>query len=279
MDKGGGIMASLAQLQDGLLDHILRQDQAVAAEIVGTSRVPVDVRLAIYAEGYPLRLIEALEENFPALHTLLGDEAWEEMTRRYIAQTPSRHFSIRYFGNRLPEFLRDTPPYRNEACLAEMAHFEWLLRDVFDARDALAVEFAQLTKAGIVDWASVVFQLHPTVRFTTLYWNVPSLWKAIEQESEPVPPEYSDSPVFWMVWRADLTTYFRSLDHPEQTFYLALQSGKSFGVLCDELASIVGEQEAIQLAAGFVRRAIDDGLITRFLGGEENVVSEDLSTG
>lgn len=261
-------MVSLIQLQDGLLSHILRQDQKLSTEIVGTPRVPVEVRLAIYAEGYPLRLIEALEEMFPALHTLLGDDAWDEMTRRYIAQTPSRHFSIRYYGHLLPEFLRDMPPYKNEPCLAEMARFEWLLRDVFDAKDASTMAFSSLSNAQTIDWPNVKFQLHPTVRFTQLYWNVPGLWKAIEQESEPISPVANEQPVSWILWRSELTTYFRSLDQTEAVFFLGLQSEKPFGVLCEDLANLVGEQDAVRLAADLVRRAIDEELIASFDSGE-----------
>ena len=252
--------ASLQQLQDRFFDRILDKDgDALAQEVVGTDRVPVEVRLAIYTEGYRLRLIDALEDMYPALHTLVGDDDWAGLTRHFISITPSHHFSIRYYGGSLANFLRNTAPYREQPCIHEMAQFEWMLREVFDAPDADSVTLASVSEAGIVEWGNVKFTLHPTVRFLELYWNVPGLWKAIEQQSDPIAPVRGKQAVTWMLWRSNLTTYFRSLDPVETQFFTGLNK-HSFGDLCGGLAQHAGEQSAI-LAAGFLRKAFDDGLV------------------
>lgn len=251
---------SLKQLQDSFFDRILeKKGDALAQQVVGTDRVPVDVRLSIYTEGYRLRLIDALEDMYPALHTLVGDDSWDALTRHYISITPSRHFSIRYYGGSLANFLRTTAPYSEQPCIHEMAQFEWMLREVFDAPDAESVTLASMSAAGVVEWGDVLFTLHPTVRFLNLYWNVPGLWKAIEQASDPIAPVERSQAVTWMLWRSNLITYFRALEPMETRFFTGLNK-HTFGDLCDDLAGHAAEQAAV-IAAGFLRRAFDDGLI------------------
>ena len=55
------------QLQDQFQQFILTGLPGINESIVATELVSVDTRLAIYRDGYKLRLIESLTTNFPAL--------------------------------------------------------------------------------------------------------------------------------------------------------------------------------------------------------------------
>src|SRR5512141_742854 len=118
---------SLDSLQDCFQAHVLTGKGAILAEISPDVRPSAAARLAIYANGYRLRLLEALSSDFPALHTLVGDELVEQIGRSYIDVHPSTHFSIRYFGQHLSAFLARTVPYADTPALSEMAALEWSL--------------------------------------------------------------------------------------------------------------------------------------------------------
>ena len=64
-------------------------------------------RLEIYQHAYRARLIDALVDNYPALHRALGDEAFEDLAAAYIAARPSRYRSIRWFGDGLADFVAE----------------------------------------------------------------------------------------------------------------------------------------------------------------------------
>jgi len=49
---------------------------------------PVE-RLRIYASMYPLRTVEALRSDYPALAALLGEERFDALVREYVAAHPS----------------------------------------------------------------------------------------------------------------------------------------------------------------------------------------------
>ena len=83
--------------------------------------------MGIYADAYLARLIEALEEDFPAVSRLLGHRAFHATCRAYLERFPSRSRSLNPLGRRLPEFLSDRPGAR------DLARVEVAMAEVFDA--------------------------------------------------------------------------------------------------------------------------------------------------
>jgi hypothetical protein len=255
-------MNSLEELQKTFLEFLFDPTQQMDTEVTDGAHVNIEQRLNIYAEGYRLRLLDALADNFPALHTLLGDDEFHKLGRAYIQSHPSRHFSIRYFGDRLHHFLSTQAPYTDMPLLSEMASFEWLLRDVFDAADAAVLNTKDLQNVEASQWPLVRFAFHPTVRLLELSWNVPALWKAIDNDEPPQSPERSDHPLWWVVWRQDLKSYFRSLPVDEAWAINAMLQGRNFLNLCEGLCEWVDELHAPARAAGFIQQWVNDGLIS-----------------
>jgi len=54
-------------------------------------RPPLSVadRLGIYRNAYRVRLIEALDDTYPVLHALLGDEVFIALSWEFVADHPS----------------------------------------------------------------------------------------------------------------------------------------------------------------------------------------------
>jgi hypothetical protein len=186
---------SLRELQEQLQSHLLHGDPRVQDRIIGTPRVDARTRLAIYGDAYRLRLLEALRVDFPALHTLAGDAEFERIGRAYIDAHPSGHFSIRYFGRRLGEFLRRDERCRQVAVFAEMAEFEWALGLSFDAPDSGVIGVEDVAAIPPAAWAGMRIALHSSLQRLDLIWNVPGLWNAIADEQAPQAPLAADCPL------------------------------------------------------------------------------------
>ena len=131
--------------------------------------------LDIYANAYRYRLIEALQETFPALHTLMGDEDFFGLGMLYLERYPSKHYSLRYFGHQLHQYLRQEQAYKQQEILAQMAEFEWLLRAAFDAADHNALTLESLHNIQAENWPGLNFVFHPSVQRIELSFNVPQL--------------------------------------------------------------------------------------------------------
>ncbi len=172
-------MSRLTQLQDDFQGYLLRGDPAVEAHVVGTERVPIATRLAIYGDGYGARLGEALQANFPVLTKLLGEGDFETLAAAYVRGHDSQFFSIRYYGDGLAEFLATEADYAGAPVLAELARWEWSMTEIFDAADAVPIGPTDLARVAPDEWAELRFDWHPSVRRLALTWNVPQMWRRL----------------------------------------------------------------------------------------------------
>lgn len=254
-------MSRLAPTQAAFQNFILTGGPAVRDEVVGSTRVDADTRLRIYADGYRLRLIEALDTDYPGLHAMAGDEEFDRLARAYIEAQPSTYRSLRWYGGGLSEFLRTTEPYSDYSVFAEMAAFEWAMSDAFDAADRDPALVEHMAAVPPEAWPALTFTTHPTVQRLDLRWNVPIVWKAVDAETEPPDLEQNDHPVAWLLWRRDLVTHFRSMNVDEAWAFDALRRGENFATICEGLTEWIDAQHVAAHAAGLLKQWLTDGLI------------------
>jgi Putative DNA-binding domain len=251
----------LAELQRELQRDLLGHDSAIATAIVDAPPLPVESRLDIYRTAYRVRLIEALDEVYPVLHRLLGDETFESLGTLFIEAHPSEHRSIRWYGRELAEFLGVTPPFADQPILSEVARLEWTLSEVFDAADAGVMDRVSLQAVDPECWATLCFGFHPSVRRLTLAWNTVAVWQAMSEGEDPSGPECSPEPVQWLLWRRDFKNYFRSLDVVERAALDAAVAGRTFTEICESLIAHLPEEDIPLRAATLVAMWVDSGLI------------------
>ncbi len=255
-------MTNLARTQWDFQQFLLRGSGAINAHVVGTQRVPAEVRLAIYSNAYASRLIESLKANYPAIAKLLGERDFQELATEYVAAHDSRFFSIRYYGHALAHFLCSDARYRPVPFLADLARWEWTMNDVFDSADAEPLEVKALAHKSPGDWASMRFTFHPSVRTLALHWNAPQVWKALVNGGERPRATLARDATTWLLWRCDLRELLRPLSKAEEHALVAARAGEPFGEVCAALCEHVREDEAPARAAEFLRNWIEGGLIT-----------------
>lgn len=285
-------MNPLQDLQSDFQSFLRHGDEAMLARVTGTAKVSAQQRLAIYYDAYRLRLLEALDANYPVLHAWIGDEEFEQLGLAYLDAQPSTHFSIRYFGHRLREFL-GTEAYRDRPYLGEMAALEWVLSEAFDAADDEIMLIEDMAGIQPSAWPGLRFRFHSSVRRLNLRWNVPIIWKAINRnldvekntdscrgETSATPsagkeqpadapaiadvpaPRESEYPQSWLIWREALKTYFRSLSVDEAWAVDTARDGGTFAGICEGLCEWIDTQNVAGHAAGLLKRWIADGLVS-----------------
>ena len=147
------VMKGLRDLQQRFAAYLLgAEDSIVPASVVGDDKADARERMDLYAGAYRARLVGSLGVDYPGLWSMLGDEQFYALCLDYIRQHPSRHTSIRWFGDRLPAFLGKTPPYDAYPQVAEMAVFEWTQGLVFDDADVTAIGIGELAGLPPGDW-------------------------------------------------------------------------------------------------------------------------------
>ena len=167
----------LAELQQQFQQRVLVRQGLIEPELMGAAAPDFEARLGAYVEGYRSRLIEALGATYPALKATLGEEYFGQCMRDYIESTPSRHYSVRYYGALVSERMAAAGDDRARM-LADLARWEWLLAEVFDAPDDEALGVEALAEVPPDAWAGVSFQFRACVRQIDLNSNAVEYWRA-----------------------------------------------------------------------------------------------------
>jgi hypothetical protein len=262
-------MSPLHGLQADFQSFLLRGDERMLDRVIGNAKVSAPRRLAIYYDAYRLRLLEALDSNYPVLHAWMGDDEFEKLGLAYLEAHPSTHFSIRYFGHRLCEYLASAETYRDKPYLGEMAALEWAMSEAFDAPDSPGVDLDAMATIPPEAWPEMRLALHASVHRLDLRWNVPAVWKAIKEDQAPEEPSASEWPQPWLVWRQDLKIFFRSLSVDEAWAIDAARAYEPFASICEGLVEWIDAQNVALHAAGLLKRWMIDGMIVNITPGNK----------
>jgi hypothetical protein len=256
---------SLGDLQRAFQDYLLASSDGFAAAVRDTRKADRTTLLDVYRDGYALRLIEVLTNDYPGLLAMAGPADFDHLARAYIAAHPSRYASVRWFGQHLADFMASTPPYSGSTAAIEMARFEWLLGEAFDAPDLEPVAASRLMALAPEAWETLSFAPLPSLRRAVFAFEVPQAWQRreeVEAGNLEVAPAAAAIP--WMIWRPERVSKFRSLETDEAAMFDALADGRPFPELCEAIATHVGEDQAAARAAGLLRAWVEEGVIGSF---------------
>ena len=256
-------MHSLPELQRAF-KHAVMQYQP-GAENLPAIHGYLSGRIEIYGEAYKARLLEALKTNFPALHRVLGDDAFRELAHRFIDESPSEYRSIRWFGRELEKIVQDDEGLLPHPALFDLLRMDWALGIAFDAADVVPVTESDLQHVTPQDWAALGFAFHPSLTLLKLDWAVEPIWRVVikdknEDESSETPEPVAHSH-YLLIWRQALEAKWRIVDEHEALALNMLGTGKNFGELCEYLATKGDEARAVVTAAGLLKRWVMDQLL------------------
>lgn len=243
----------------------LQRQLRTAITAAGTPPVLTGNRrgLEVYRVAYRARLVEALRTNYPVLHQVLGDAAFATLADDYLQAHPSTRPSIRWFGDRLPEFLGARRETLAHPALVDMARFEWAICLAFDAAAAPPLAFDRLAATPPEDWPALSFQLQPGFALLALEWSVAPVWRALAEADDPNqsvdPPEALENTL--IVWRRALAPQWRSITPLEAELLRAIDEGDTFGQLCARAVAAVGEAEAAATVVGHLQRWVADEVL------------------
>ncbi len=248
-------MSALVSLQQAFQNHLLKEDEGITSQLICPVNGLLDERLAVYANGYHWRLLDALEKEYGVLHTHLGDERFAELSEVYIDEYPSRFYSISQFTKQFPQFLATC---HEEAYLSELAAIICALSLSLEAADAPFLSHSLLSGIPTQNWPSLCFRCHPSVQFLNFQWNTFAFWKALVQKAE-LPALHKENS-YCIVWRKELQSYAMSLTESEAIAFQAFQTGACFADVCASVyaSGIASETQAATLVANCLTRCLDN---------------------
>jgi hypothetical protein len=249
-------------LEGYLLGADAQPNAALQASLLGSPTLSVNQGLAIYHHAYRARLLGVMREDFAAVHYWLGDDEFAALVQAYLDAYPSRHFSLRWLGERFAEFIQQRLDPEHGAPLVELAQLEWALTLAFDAPPGVSLNLEQMAELPAAEWPGLQVQLLPCVHRLQLHYNSVALWQAAKAEAEFPPSTRLAEPTLCVLWRHQLVCHYRSFASAEASALLGMcDSGWNFAELCEQLA--VHGELAPAKAAGWLKQWLSEGLLQR----------------
>jgi hypothetical protein len=240
---------------------LLDGDDACARHLEDDPAVGRARRLAIYANAYRMRLREAIATDHPGLGAYLGDDLFDRMVEGYIRTCPSRARSLRHFAAALPDYLAVTPPFDDHPEIAELAEFERLMLDAFDAPDAPRRSVDDLARLPSDAWPAMRLHLHPSCRLFRPAWNAVEIWKAIKDGAPP--PDSDRATHAWVIWRGtDRLTHFAPVEAAGLYMLQALGEGADLASVCEGMLRWHDEPDVGAAVLGHLAGWLEQGLVT-----------------
>jgi hypothetical protein len=200
-------------------------------------------RLEIYNRQYWFRVLGSMAEDFPGLRAILGQWRFDDMCRAYLAERPSRSFTLRNLGARLETWLRRNPKWmRGKQTLAlDMVRLEWADIEAFDGEAEPALQLEDLNETSA---PTLRLRIQPYVKLLELSYPVDDLALEVRADDDgyfasnalaenrkrrkvKVVAALAPRQLFLVVHRIDLSVYFRRIEHEEYALLSALRSGKT----------------------------------------------------
>jgi hypothetical protein len=241
------------------------QDPEFLAQLAPPARADtIDELFAVYRDGYPLRMAECLAQDYPTLREAFGDEIFADIVRAYVAAHPSHFRNARWIGAALPEFLRATPPFADNALACGLAALEAALSLAFDAADATPLPIEILGATPEEDWPRLRFGFHPSLVLAEANGAALAVYEAAQKAETVDPSRLDEAALPVLVWRDGLTVRYRPLEELEALALREARAGAGFGEICALLAFARPDEAAEQVtlrAAGFLANWFAGGLI------------------
>jgi hypothetical protein len=239
------IKNALQHTQQNFAAYLLQEAADIFPAIVPPPRGTVADRMQIYGDAYWLRLTQILERHYPTLLAYFEKPDFVALGRGYLDTYPSDFANVRYFGDKLTHYLRQTAEYAEQPYLAECADFEWTLSLAADCNDAIPITNEMMQNVPADAWPELRFQLHPSVFLRHYDWNVLELWvqAKAEQSLSPWRLLASDEDHDVMIWRVAQTAYYQAISPAMTMVIRLLQQGQTCSDVCEALLTLVSEDE------------------------------------
>lgn len=253
-------MSSLQAIQQQMLQAVLADKAPPPQVIRGDDIADAGSRLAVYRQGYRIRLRDALRNEFAGLQCMVG-QRFDALLDRYVDAHPSEHYNIRWYGSGLAAFLDYARPWRDKPQSAEMARLDWAISTAFDAANESSVSVEDLSAIPPDAWAQLRLSPLKNLHVLACTHNSDAFRRAADQGAKRPRLQRFAQPYQIAVWRQAMTVRYRRLDDDEWQVLSAAIRGESFASLCERLAEYHDESAAMSRMVALLKAWLEAGLI------------------
>ena len=163
-------MLSLEAAQANFIATINEGPDALYASLFDGPIDRVLLGLKAHANTISHARLVALEETFPLIRKALGDEKFNQLSRRYVETPEARACDANSIGNVFSSFLHAAAADR---AIVELASIEWAWLESYHAAEAAPLSLEDLTQLSEADLIKRMVGMHPATRLIRISGALP----------------------------------------------------------------------------------------------------------
>jgi hypothetical protein len=158
---------------------------------VGPDRRRDERRFVVYRNNVMASLIEALEDGYPAVCRLLGEDCFRAIARLYAIRNPPDSPVMLEYGAQFPEFLACFELLASLAYLPDVARIERAWLEAYHSEEATALDPTKLAAVPAQLTGAIRFRFHPSLRIVHSAHPAVTIWRMNVDDGVPAPVDLS----------------------------------------------------------------------------------------
>lgn len=216
---------------------------------------------AVHRNTVTRSAIDALAANFPTVHRLLGDDAFDGAAGEFFVARPPRQGMLARYGSGFAEFLESFAPLAEIAYLPGVAALDRAWTESHLANDAPVLDAAEV--AALAPERFLVSRLvpHPAARWLRFGLPAYTIWRR-HREELPLGDALAWTGEAALLTRPCGEVVWQAIDREMLGFLSACASGQSCAAALEGVIEFHGDDERFDLAAA-LRQLFAAGAFTR----------------
>lgn len=244
----------LSRFQDAIL-----QGDATPVEgmLHGKPEFPPRAQIGVYIEGYRLRLLGTVREDYRALESYLGTAAFEALARGFIEATPSHSYSLNPYSHPFAEYVKT---HVADGRAHNIAAVEAAIGEVFTLPDSDALDAQWLAAQDMETLASTAFAPRAALRCLELEYDADAAITHFREHGACPPPAPAASRI--VVRRHEHIVRRVAMEEMEYRLFAALIHGRTLAQIA-ESSDVFSEEElagAVPKLQEWFTRWLSEGL-------------------
>jgi hypothetical protein len=218
----------LTAFETSFADALLDADRPIPQGIVAHNAAIPARRFAIYRNNVATGLVTALQNRFPVIEKIVGEEFFAAMARVFVSAQPPRSPLLATYGDEFPAFLAAFEPARELSYLPDVARLEAARTRAYHAADAVPLDASRFASIDAKSVGDVGVELHPSIGIVRSPHPVVTIW-AMNSGERALAPITDWRGEDALVLRPHLEVEVRALPPGGAAFLLAISAGRALG--------------------------------------------------
>lgn len=219
------------------------------ADVRPNPKIAAADQIAIYRDGYILRLAAAVTADYPCLQSYLGAQRMTTLVQTYVQETPSYSYNLDYYPLGFASFVHD----KIAAPAAALATLESAIAEVFILPASTALAATALVGCDDTTLGSMIFRPRNALRLLHLAHDADQYWRDHKKNCDNT---MTALPIHLCICRDQHDVQRHRLAPPEYFLLQELIAGKKFNTAIATTVDqgVSTETELAQHIGGWMQR-------------------------